>query len=234
MIDFPTLSHTSTNEIPALSYTQRLKKAPLSGGTSLRRPLEGVSPPRGSTRAHRCLYFTLSWSFQHFLSFQITFYQISHWTSFSFKMFLSDESIHGKPDTLDTFALWNPRQSCILDSMPCIPDSRYCSPDFNPKRYSGFPELHSRIQSPGILDSTAKFPGFRNQSTSENFPESGIMIPLHGANTSPGLPAEWSMQSDSTSGEPDRKQVAVISKEYSRFRFPFQNKRTPFHIMFRL
>ena len=38
----------------------------------------------------------------------------------------------------------------------------------------------------------------------------------------------------STSGEPDSKQVAVISKENSRFRFPFQNKRTPFHIMFRL
>ena len=42
----------------------------------------------------------------------------------------------------------------------------------------------------GIQDYTAEFPGFRNQSTSENFPESGILIPLHGANTSPGLPAE--------------------------------------------
>ena len=50
--------------------------------------------------------------------------------------------------------------------------------------------MYSGIQSPGIPDSTAKFPGFRNQSTSENFPESGILIPLHGANTSPGLPAE--------------------------------------------
>ena len=79
--------------------------------------------------------------------------------------------------------------------MPWIPDSRYCSPDSNPKLYSGFPELYSGIQSPEIPDSTAKFPGFRNQSTSENFPESGILIPLHGANTSPGLPAEWSMQS---------------------------------------
>ena len=82
---------------------------------------------------------------------------MSHWTSFSFKMFVSDESIHGKPDTLDTFAPWNPRQSCILDSMPWIPDSRYCSPDSNPKLYSGFPELYSGIQSPEIPDSKQNF-----------------------------------------------------------------------------
>ena len=83
------------------------------------------------------------------------------------------------------------------------------------------PYMYSGIQNPGIPDSTAKFPGFRNQSTSENFPESGILIPLHGANTSLGC-----QPSDSTSGEPDSKQVAVISKEISRFRFRFQNKRT--------
>ena len=158
---------------------------PFSGGTSLCRPLEGVYSPRGSTRAHGCLYLTMSWSFQHFLSFHITFYQTSHWTSFSFKTFVSDESIHGKPDTLDTFALRNPRQSCILDSI--------CR---------GFRIPGTAVRIPirlymysGIQDYTAEFPGFRNQSTSENFPESGILIPLHGANTSPGLPAEWSMQS---------------------------------------
>ena len=158
---------------------------------------------------------------------------MSHWTSFSFKMFVSDESIHGKPDTLDTFAPWNPRQSCILDSMPWIPDSRYCSPDSNPKLYSGFPELYSGIQSPEIPDSKQiswipesvhkrKFPRVRNPDSStwgEYFPwAAGRVINAKRF----------------TSGEPDSKQVAVISKENSRFRFRFQNKRTPFHIMFRL
>ena len=128
-------------------------------------------------------------------------------------------------------------QDSLVFWIPCrgfrIPGTAVRIP-IRPYMYSEFPELYSGIRSPGIPDSTARCPGFRNQSTSENFPELGILIPLHGANTSPGLPAEWSMQNDSTSGEPDSKQVAVISKEISRFRFRFQNKRTPFHIMFRL
>ena len=147
---------------------------PFSGGTSLCRPLEGVYSPRGSTRAHGCLYLTMSWSFQHFLSFHITFYQTSHWTSFSFKTFVSDESIHGKPDTLDTFALWNPRQSCILDSIPCIPDSRYCSSDSNPALYVfRNPRLHSRISWIPESVHKRKFPRVRNPDSltwSEYFP----------------------------------------------------------------
>ena len=147
---------------------------PFSGGTSLCRPLEGVYWPRGSTRAHGCLYLTMSWSFQHFLSFHITFYQTSHWTSFSFKTFVSDESIHGKPDTLDTFALWNPRQSCILDSIPCIPDSRYCSSDSNPALYVfRNPRLHSRISWIPESVHKRKFPRVRNPDSltwSEYFP----------------------------------------------------------------
>ena len=147
---------------------------PFSGGTSLCRPLEGVYSPRGSTRAHGCLYLTMSWSFQHFLSFHITFYQTSHWTSFSFKTFVSDESIDGKPDTLDTFALWNPRQSCILDSIPCIPDSRYCSSDSNPALYVfRNPRLHSRISWIPESVHKRKFPRVRNPDSltwSEYFP----------------------------------------------------------------
>ena len=147
---------------------------PFSGGTSLCRPLEGVYSPRGSTRAHRCLYLTMSWSFQHFLSFHITFYQTSHWTSFSFKTFVSDESIHGKPDTLDTFALWNPRQSCILHSIPWIPDSRYCSSDSNPALYVfRNPRLHSRISWIPESVHKQKFPRVRNPDSltwSEYFP----------------------------------------------------------------
>ena len=59
----------------------------------------------------------------------------------------------------------------------------------------------------------------------QNFLDSGI---------SPQAKISPSPESSFTSGEPDSKQVAVISKENSRFRFRFQNKRTPFHIMFRL
>ena len=196
---------------------------PFSGGTSLCRPLEGVYSPRGSTRAHGCLYLTMSWSFQHFLSFHITFYQTSHWTSFSFKTFVSDESIHGKPDTLDTFALWNPRQSCILDSIPCIPDSRYCSSDSNPALYVfRNPRLHSRISWIPESVHKRKFPRVRNPDS----PTWGEYFPWAAGRV---INAKRF-----TSGEPDSKQVAVISKENSRFRFRFQNKRTPFHIMFRL
>ena len=149
---------------------------------------------------------------------------MSHWTSFSFKTFVSDESIHGKPDTLDTFAPWNPRQSCIFGFHARgfrIPGTAVRIPI---RLY-----MYSGIQSPGIPDSTAKCPGFRDQSTSENFPESGILIPYMGRILPRGC-----RPSDSTSGEPDSKQVAVISKQNSRFRFRFQNKRTSFDIMFRL
>ena len=109
-------------------------------------------------------------------------------------------------------------QSGFQSGLICIPDSLSCIPE---SKAQGF-RFHSKIS--WIPESVP----------SENFPESGILIPLHGANTSPGLPAEWSMQGDSTSGEPDGKQVAVTSKENSQFRFRFQNKRTPFHIMLRL
>ena len=151
---------------------------PFSGGTSLCRPLEGVYSPRGSTRAHGCLYLTMSWSFQHFLSFHITFYQTSHWTSFSFKTFVSDESIHGKPDTLDTFALRNPRQSCILDSI-----CRYCSSDSNPALYVfRNPRLHSRISWIPESVHKRKFPRVRNPDSltwGEYFPwASGRVIRL--------------------------------------------------------
>ena len=96
------------------------------------------------------------------------------------------------------------------------------------------PYMYSGIQSPGISDSTAniswipesvhkrKFPRVRNPDSPtwrEYFPwAAGRVINAKRF----------------TSGEPDSKQVAVISKENSRFRFRFQNKRTPFHIMFRL
>ena len=81
---------------------------------------------------------------------------------------MSDESIHGKPDTLDTFAPWNPRQSCILDSISWIPDSRYCSPDSNPALYVfrnpkprdfGF---HSKISWIPESVHKRKFPRVRN------------------------------------------------------------------------
>ena len=42
MTDFPTLSCTSTSEIPTLSWTWGLYKVPLSGAASLYRPLWGV------------------------------------------------------------------------------------------------------------------------------------------------------------------------------------------------
>ena len=42
MTDFPTLSYSSTNEIPTNSYRWSLKKVPLWGRTSLYKPLSGA------------------------------------------------------------------------------------------------------------------------------------------------------------------------------------------------
>ena len=43
LTDFPTLSYTSTSEFRSLSHTGSLKKVPLSGRTSLYRPLSVVT-----------------------------------------------------------------------------------------------------------------------------------------------------------------------------------------------
>ena len=45
MTDFPTLSYTSTREIPTLSYTWNVKKVTLYDGASPYRPLQVVPPP---------------------------------------------------------------------------------------------------------------------------------------------------------------------------------------------
>ena len=81
------------------------------------------------------------------------------------------------------------RHSWILDSTPWIPDSIYWIPDlFQWNLDSGFellvgfriPTPVFRIPRPRIPDSTSKNfqdSGFQMQ----NFPDSGIRIPLHGA-----------------------------------------------------
>lgn len=165
MVDFPTLSQTSANEIPTLLCTWNLKKAPLSGGAFFCRALAGVPPPPSDQLVHVVAY-TLHWADQ-----------TSH--SQSFKTFLSDESIHGTPDTFDTFAPWNPTQS-ILDSTLWIPDSKRCSLDSNQNSLSYIPEskahdsgFHSKIS--WIPDSAKKrkYPGVRNPDSltwAEYFP----------------------------------------------------------------
>ena len=45
LTDFPTLSYTSTCEIPTLSYSRRLKKVSLLSRASPYRPLLGIQPP---------------------------------------------------------------------------------------------------------------------------------------------------------------------------------------------
>ena len=79
------------------------------------------------------------------------------------------------------------RQSCILDFTPWIRNSRYWIldslsvewiPDSNHKGDSAFLDLYSGFQNPGFRIPQEKFPGFHKK----NFPNSGIRIPLQGAN----------------------------------------------------
>ena len=104
-----------------------------------------------------------------------------------------------------------PIRNCIPDSLSCIPESKAQRSRIQSK-ISWIPEsVHKR-----------KFPRVRNPDS----PTWGEYFPWAAGRV---INAKRF-----TSGEPDSKQVAVISKENSRFRFRFQNKRTPFHIMFRL
>ena len=59
MVDFATLSFTSTIEIPTLSYTWSLIKVPHSGGASPYRPLWGVPPLGGICRPWVHVFATL-------------------------------------------------------------------------------------------------------------------------------------------------------------------------------
>ena len=83
----------------------------------------------------------------------------------------------------------NPRPSWILEPFPWIPDpgcwiSVFFSGtyilDSIPQWDSGFLQLYSGFQSPGIRIQGAKFSKI-SDCTSQDFPHSGIRIPLHEA-----------------------------------------------------
>ena len=85
--------------------------------------------------------------------------------------------------------LRNTRQSWILDPIPWIVDSGCWIPvffsgtwilDSMPQWDFGVLELYSGFQSPGFRIPRAKFSRILD-STSKNFPDSRIRIPLHGA-----------------------------------------------------